>query len=259
MNPRPLDRTTAPETVSLPGAPALVAEELAEAYANDVAFQIKQLGLSSAEAIADAAGLTDVPAVERLQRIPPTRLSGLDLAQLAQQAPDQVATVWAGLVRVAQEELASGQRAARTLREQTAPYERAQFLALRASFRAQWQPQGGIEDALIDSLALAYTNYLTWSARLHVLSTTEAKHEDGDLSRTGEWSPPRVETAAWIEQAAAMMERFHRLFLRTLRALQDYRRGPAPRVAIGTAGQVNVGTKQLNVGAAAAIEEATGA
>ena len=43
-----------------------------------------------------------------------------------------------------------------------------QFLALRDSFRAQWQPQGGIEDALIDSLALAHTNYLTWTARFHV-------------------------------------------------------------------------------------------
>jgi hypothetical protein len=56
-----------------------------------------------------------------------------------------------------------------------------------------------------------------------------------------------------------MVERFHRLFLRSLRALQDYRRGPAPRVAIGNVGQVNVGSEQVNVGAAAAIEEATGA
>jgi hypothetical protein len=122
-----------------------------------------------------------------------------------------------------------------------------QFLALRNGFREQWQPRGGIEDALLDSMTIAYISYLTWTARLHVLSTTEVKQEDRDLARRGEWSPPQAEAAAWIEQAAQMAERFHRLILRSLRALQDYRRGPAPRVAIATAGQVNVGSEQVNV------------
>jgi hypothetical protein len=131
--------------------------------------------------------------------------------------------------------------------DHSSPYERAQLLALRASFREQWQLHGGIEDALVDSLALAFTHYLSRTARLQVLSTTEAKQEDGYLRQHREWSPPRVEVAAWIEQAAVMMERFHRLFLRTLRTLQDYRRGAAPRVAIAQADQVHVAEQQINV------------
>jgi hypothetical protein len=143
-------------------------------------------------------------------------------------------------------ERASGHRAARALASMRRPLK-TQFSALRASFRQQWQPQGGIDDTLIDALSLAHTNSLAWSARLHVLSTTEAKQEVRGRTRSGKWSPPRAEAAAWIEQAAQMAERFHRLFLRSLRALQDYRRGPAPRVAIGTAGQVNIGSEQVNV------------
>ena len=103
-------------------------------------------------------------------------------------------------------------------------------------------------------LALAYSEYLYWSARLQVLSTSEAKQEERELKQSGEWSPPRMEVGEWIEQAARMAERFHKTFLRTLRALQDFRRGPAPRVAISQAGQVNVGAEQVNVAAPPATD-----
>ena len=48
-----------------------------------------------------------------------------------------------------------------------------------------------------------------------------------------------------IEQAA-MVDRFNRLFLRTLRQLRDLRRY-APAVTIQNAGQVNIGQQQVNV------------
>jgi hypothetical protein len=54
-----------------------------------------------------------------------------------------------------------------------------------------------------------------------------------------------VEATVAIEQAATMVERFNRLFLRTLRALRGLRRyGP---VVVHQAGQVNVGQQQVNV------------
>jgi hypothetical protein len=49
-----------------------------------------------------------------------------------------------------------------------------------------------------------------------------------------------------VEQAGAMVDRFNRIFLRTLRALRDLRRCPPP-VVVQNAGQVNVGQQQVNV------------
>jgi hypothetical protein len=54
-----------------------------------------------------------------------------------------------------------------------------------------------------------------------------------------------MEAGAAIDQAAVMVERFNRIFLRTLRALRDLRRyGP---VVVHQAGQINVGQQQVNV------------
>ena len=101
---------------------------------------------------------------------------------------------------------------------------------------------------MLDMMAQAYTNYLYWLGRLHVSASTEGRLEEHKLMKEGYWQPPRVEVEAWIEQEAAMADRFHRLFLRTLRALRDLRRY-APPVVIQTAGQVNVsgGHQQVNV------------
>jgi hypothetical protein len=49
-----------------------------------------------------------------------------------------------------------------------------------------------------------------------------------------------------VEQAARMIDRFNRIFLRTLRALQDTRRS-TPALVVQNAGQVNVGAQQVNV------------
>ena len=46
-----------------------------------------------------------------------------------------------------------------------------------------------------------------------------------------------------------MVDRFNRVFLHTLRALRDRRRGPQP-VFVQNAGQVNVGQQQVNVAGA---------
>ncbi|HVS38459.1 MAG TPA: hypothetical protein VMS17_23070, partial [Gemmataceae bacterium] len=57
---------------------------------------------------------------------------------------------------------------------------------------------------------------------------------------------PRVYIAEAVDQAAAIVERMHRLYLRTMKALQDRRRG-GPPVVVRRAGQVNVGGQQVNV------------
>jgi hypothetical protein len=44
-----------------------------------------------------------------------------------------------------------------------------------------------------------------------------------------------------------MCDRFHRLFIRTLRALRDLRRYQPPVVVQNVGGQVNIGEHQTNI------------
>jgi hypothetical protein len=63
------------------------------------------------------------------------------------------------------------------------------------------------------------------------------------LGAKQKWLPPRVTEA--LEQAFGMAVRWNRLFLGTLRALQDLRRS-APTAMIQNAGQVHIGGQQVN-------------
>ena len=49
-----------------------------------------------------------------------------------------------------------------------------------------------------------------------------------------------------LEQAGAMVDRFNRILLRTLRALRDLRRYSGP-VIVQNGGQLNVANQQVNV------------
>jgi hypothetical protein len=55
---------------------------------------------------------------------------------------------------------------------------------------------------------------------------------------------PRVTATVAIEQAGVMAERFNKIYLRTLRALQNMRRVP---VIVQNAGQVNLALQQVNI------------
>lgn len=50
-----------------------------------------------------------------------------------------------------------------------------------------------------------------------------------------------------VDQLAPLFERANRQLIRNLKALEDVRHGPAPMVAIGRAGQVNVAQQQIHV------------
>ena len=62
----------------------------------------------------------------------------------------------------------------------------------------------------------------------------------------GRWEPQTISGTEAIDQAAAMVERFNAMFLRTLKALRDLRR-QVPGVMVQNATQVNVGQQQVNV------------
>jgi hypothetical protein len=223
-----------------------VAWKLAESYREMARFLRDQMELPAEEAFKRAAD-PGCAADERDQMLagPPDQVSWIGLQQLYGHDPDAGQAVWDHLKQVATEHLASGHTAAEALEYRGRPWERAQFLALRQAFTDEWQPQGGIELTLVDLLAQAHSSYLFWLAELHVRSTLEVKRDESTYFERGYWNPPRMEAGAAIDQAAVMVERFNRIFLRTLRALRDLRRyGP---VVVHQAGQVNVGQQQVNV------------
>jgi hypothetical protein len=53
-----------------------------------------------------------------------------------------------------------------------------------------------------------------------------------------------------VDTAAAMVDRFNRIFLRYVRSLRDLRRYPVamPVTVNANGGQVNIGEKQVNIG-----------
>ena len=127
----------------------------------------------------------------------------------------------------------------------------AEFLVLREEFSEQYRPRNGIERTLIDTLAQSYSSYLTWLERLTAYTHLEPKAQA--VKDEGRWSPSRVEHAKAIAQAAEMVDRFHRMFTRTLKALRDQRRY-APTLIVQHAQQVNMAQQQCNLMADTASE-----
>jgi hypothetical protein len=78
------------------------------------------------------------------------------------------------------------------------------------------------------------------------LSACECGRRERRLKEGGRLEPPRLSDAEAVEQAATMVDRFSRIFLRTLRALCNLRKA-TPAVVVQNAGQVNVGHQQVNV------------
>jgi hypothetical protein len=60
------------------------------------------------------------------------------------------------------------------------------------------------------------------------------------------FEPPRLSDAEAIDRTAALVERYQRLSLRALKALQDQRR-LRPLGAVPRADQVNIAQNQINV------------
>ena len=225
-----------------------IASELARTYAAMVRYCRKEYDLTLEEAdqkmreLMDGAGGNDW-ALTR----PPEEVDWWQLTELTEHGPERAIAAWERVKYLAREELASGHRAATAAHGTLGrPWDRARLLAIREAFRKEWQPSEGIEAALIDVLAQAHYVYLFWLERLMSRATFDANYEDGDIRRTGKWQLPRLAEAEAIHQAAAMVDRFNRLFMRTLRGLRDLRRY-ATKVTIERAGQANIGEQQVNV------------
>jgi hypothetical protein len=103
-----------------------------------------------------------------------------------------------------------------------------------------------LEQQLVDQLAQFQTLVERWQETLaeYALLAAQDRHRAAE-GREGS-GMPRLSDAEAMDQAAGMVERFHRLYLRTLRALLDQRRLGRP-VIVRRAGQVNIAQQQVNV------------
>jgi hypothetical protein len=173
-----------------------------------------------------------------------------DLAAVAAENLEEALTVWLQIREAAEDELESGGRAA-SVALAVGPYERAQFLAIRDSFADQWQPQGGIESAMIDMMAVAFSLQMYWSEIAHNRATREHDSQRKVLNEyeCKGWKAPFLREAEAVEQAHKLADGYNRQFLRVLRQLRDLRRYSVP-VTINNPQQVNIaanGGQQVNV------------
>ncbi len=224
-----------------------LARELGAAYARRIAFYRNEYKLELAEAQERAEMRHDPEFRQRGLTDPPDQVTYSALEDLADQDPAQALAAWQRVKAAAREDLMSGHRGAQVMEFAgvTNAWQRAQFLAIRSAFLDEWQPANGGERLLVDMLAQAYASWLTWLEQLQVYTTAESARQHSKLQESGYYDLPRVSSVEAIEQAAAMADRFNRLFLRTLRQLRDLRRYVPPMV-INNPAQVNIANQQVN-------------
>lgn len=233
-------------TPPVPSEVGVLAGELAASFGQMVQDYEKYLKLSRTDAMQRAAE-AEPEGGQRILHGPPDQVSWFDLNKIARINPDRAEARWEEIKRAALEELQTGHRAARAVETvNDGAWQRAQFLVLRDDLAAEWRPRNGIERQLLDTLAQAQACYLQWLNTLAVRNALSNVGGDRLEQDQGKWQAPRQTDADAIDQAAEMMDRFNRIFLRTLRALCDLRRYAGP-VFVQNAGQVNVGGQQVNV------------
>ena len=84
-------------------------------------------------------------------------------------------------------------------------------------------------------------------AQRESLSISSYQLDVNNPASVGEVVPRILDELGRLDGLVNKAERFHRIFMRTLRALRDRRRY-SPSVIVQNTGQVNVGGQQVNVG-----------
>lgn len=236
-----------------PGEAEAIAARLALAYRRAVDFYIREYKLPPGAAHEKANGRWE-DCLDMIRQTPPEELHWNDLQGVAETDREMYLTLWEGVKAAAAEALRCGRLAAEAVEDSYGgkPWERAQYIALRSELARGWSPQNGIEQSLIDQMAQAQTLQLRWTALLVQRSEREMDSLSLD-KKSGKWEPPRLSRSEAIQEAAGMVDRWNRMFLRNLRALRDMRRY-AP-VIVNNGGQVNVGQQQVNLARVAPGEE----
>ncbi len=202
---------------------------------------------------------------DELRRNPVDQIRFIDLASIWRISPAFSESLWEMIKTEARDEFESGHLASKALTPtqflRTA-WAVAGYLGLRESFVQEWQPQGGIQVSLIDILAQSFFCFQHWVKQSVLRSQTPLRKSNAgyiqwqeqfnpdavdDGYTYGHWDLPYVSEQAAVEHATRMADRWHRIYMRTLRGMRDLRRYS---VTIANAQQVNFaseGAQQVNV------------
>lgn len=221
-----------------------LARILAGNYAEFVAYYVREFNMPVPAAM-DKVEQNSSVRVDRILNESPKQTSWHGLGDLERVNPELALKRWEEIKETARDEIVSGHDAADQFEYE--PYARAQFLAIRESFIEQWKPANAGECLMVDMLAQSYSEHSYWLGVFQSRSRfeIEREREQGRGVRRGKLKPTTSEASQGQEQAAAMVDRFNRLFLRTLRGLRDLRRYSSS-VTIQNAGQVNIAEQQVN-------------
>ena len=235
---------TAPEQVEA----RLFVAQLARDYAASIEWYKAEHGggMSHAEAVARQADMQEWRR-ENIAHKAPKEVTWSDLSAVADVSVDEALKVWAGICDAADDALASGLRGCGVIGAST-PYARAEFLAIRDAFADEWHPRGGIEAALVEMLATAFSLQMYWATIAHERATHDHDEQRKDIHRfeSRGWKSPYQSHADAVQQAHQLADGYNRQFLRVLRQMRDLRRY-APPVIVNHGGQVNVANQQVNV------------
>jgi hypothetical protein len=219
---------------------------LARAYTELVEGYKRYFKLSHQEAMTKAEESTP-EYIEAIRSRSPEDISWSDLETLCAQQPDVGLKHFEEMKKAALEECLTGFRAARLLEGAgSTPWKRALFAVMYTELVEAWQPRSGVERQLIETMAIAQAQMYFWVERLSERASHNAECEKRDIRERGIWNPPRASDKESQDQAAAMAERFNKVYLRTMRSLRDLRRS-LPPIVVQNASQVNVGGQHVNV------------
>jgi hypothetical protein len=243
---QPLETVVTRAGVPDRGDAVAVAAELASAFRDVLGGYREYYKLS----LADAVERATAPSPEYEQQVlmcPPDEVTWAGLENIAERDPERAQQRWEEVKQAAREELRSGHRAARAVEGGGRTlWERARFLAVRAELSEAWQPRDALEQQLIDQLAQWQSLLFVWQQALTAWTALAGCDPRPRGKRQADREPPRLTESEALHRAAAMAERCQRMYLHTLKTLQERRR-VSPSVVVRNAGQINVAGQQLNV------------
>lgn len=164
-----------------------------------------------------------------------------DLHQLWTHSPEDAEFVWQEMKREARREFMTGHLAATVFEPvdwMRSAWKRAKFLGVRDSFIDEYEPEGGVEVALVDTMAQAYFLQLHWTEESVRRTNADPRRHSYEYAKweqykraaakaqmweKGYWEIPYASEMECQEQAVKMADHFSRLFQRTVRALDNHR------------------------------------
>jgi hypothetical protein len=236
---------TDPQSVPAADEAVPLAGEMAASFGTLVRAYLENLGLSHNEAVAQA-GATDAAQDDWALRCPPDQVQWHQLNGLAQRDPDIALIRWEEVKQAARAELQSGFRAGRAMECEAGCWDRARYAAIRCEIADGVRPRNGLEWQLVDMMAQAQTQIFGWQETLTAMSRLIGSRCQRALNEGGPYETPRLSDDKMIERSMSMIERWHAIYMRTLKAYRDQRRN-SPAVVVRRAGQVNVGAQQVNI------------